>query len=163
MEEILNECPKSSNYSDGWKKLRDELHRLKTVERQEVIRLIEYARSLGDLSENAEYETAKQKQSFIEGRILEVEDRLGRAEVIDPEKITSRDRVVFGLTVTVEDIDSGDIKKYKLVGEDESEPENGFISVTSPVGSALIGKRVDDEIQVRAPGGIKEFLVIDIE
>ena len=148
---------------DGWKKLRDELHRLKTVERQEVIRLIEYARSLGDLSENAEYETAKQKQSFIEGRIQEVEDRLGRAEVIDPEKITARDRVVFGLTVTVEDIDSGDIKKYKLVGEDESEPENGFISVTSPVGSALIGKRVDDEIQVRAPGGIKEFLVIDIE
>lgn len=148
---------------DGWKKLRDELHRLKTVERQEVIKLIEYARSLGDLSENAEYETAKQKQSFIEGKIQEIEDRLGRAEVIDPEKITSRDRVVFGLTVTVEDIDSGDIKKYKLVGEDESEPENGFISVTSPVGSALIGKRVDDEIQVRAPGGIKEFLIIDIE
>ena len=148
---------------DGWRKLRDELHRLKTVERQEVIKLIEYARSLGDLSENAEYETAKQKQSFIEGRILEIEGRLGRAEVIDPEKITARDRVVFGLTVTVEDVDSGDIKKYKLVGEDESEPENGFISVTSPVGSALIGKRVDDEIQVRVPGGIKEFLVISIE
>ncbi len=148
---------------DGWKKLRDELHRLKTVERQEVIRLIEYARSLGDLSENAEYETAKQKQSFIEGKIQEIEDRLSRAEVIDPEKITARDRVVFGLTVTVEDVDSGDIKKYKLVGEDESEPENGFISVTSPVGSALIGKRVDDEIQVRVPGGIKEFLIIDIE
>lgn len=148
---------------DGWKKLRDELHRLKTVERQEVIKLIEYARSLGDLSENAEYETAKQRQAFIEGRIQEVEDRLGRAEVIDPEKITARDRVVFGLTVTVEDIDSGDIKKYKLVGEDESEPEDGFISVTSPVGSALIGKRVDDEIQVRVPGGIKEFLVINIE
>ncbi len=148
---------------DGWKKLRDELHRLKTVERQEVIKLIEYARSLGDLSENAEYETAKQRQSFIEGRIQEIEDRLGRAEVIDPEKITARDRVVFGLTVTVEDIDSGDIKKYKLVGEDESEPDDGFISVTSPVGSALIGKRVDDEIQVRVPGGIKEFLVINIE
>ncbi|MXW22003.1 MAG: transcription elongation factor GreA [Candidatus Dadabacteria bacterium] len=148
---------------DGWKKLRDELHRLKTVERQEVIKLIEYARSLGDLSENAEYETAKQKQSFIEGRILEIEGRLGRAEVIDPEKITARDRVVFGLTVTVEDVDSGDIRKYKLVGEDESEPENGFISVTSPVGSALIGKRVDDEIQVRVPGGIKEFLVLSIE
>ncbi len=148
---------------DGWKKLRDELHRLKTVERQEVIRLIEYARSLGDLSENAEYETAKQKQSFIEGRIQELEDRLSRAEVIDPEKITARDRVVFGLTVTVEDVDSGDIKKYKLVGEDESEPEIGLISVTSPVGSALIGKRVDDEIQARVPGGIKEFLVINIE
>lgn len=148
---------------DGWRKLRDELHRLKTVERQEVIRLIEYARSLGDLSENAEYETAKQRQSFIEGKIQEIEDRLGRAEVIDPEKITARDRVVFGLTVTVEDIDSGDIKKYRLVGEDESAPEKGFISVTSPVGSALIGKRVDDEIQVRVPGGIKEFLVINIE
>ena len=147
----------------GWKKLRDELHRLKTVERQAVIRLIEYARSLGDLSENAEYETAKQKQSFIEGKILDIEGRLGRAEVIDPEKITARDRVVFGLTVTVEDVDSGEIKKYKLVGEDESEPEEGFISVTSPVGSALIGKRVDDEIQVRVPGGIKEFLVINIE
>ncbi len=148
---------------DGWRKLRDELHRLKTVERQEVIKLIEYARSLGDLSENAEYETAKQKQSFVEGRIREIEGRLGRAEVIDPEKITARDRVVFGLTVTVEDVDSGDIKKYKLVGEDESEPENGSISVTSPVGSALIGKRVDDEIQVRVPGGIKEFLVLSIE
>ena len=148
---------------DGWKKLRDELHRLKTVERQEVIKLIEYARSLGDLSENAEYETAKQKQSFIEGRILEIEGRLGRAEVIDPEKITARDGVVLGLTVTVEDVDSGDVRKYKLVGEDESEPENGFISVTSPVGSALIGKRVDDEIQVRVPGGIKEFLVLSIE
>jgi transcription elongation factor GreA len=147
----------------GWKKLRDELHRLKTVERQAVIRLIEYARSLGDLSENAEYETAKQKQSFIEGKILDIEGRLGRAEVIDPEKVTVRDRVVFGLTVTVQDVDSGEIKKYKLVGEDESEPEEGFISVTSPVGSALIGKRVDDEIQVRAPGGIKEFLVINIE
>lgn len=148
---------------DGWRKLRDELHRLKTVERQEVIKLIEYARSLGDLSENAEYETAKQKQSFVEGRIRKIEGRLGRAEVIDPEKITARDRVVFGLTVTVEDVDSGDIKKYKLVGEDESEPENGSISVTSPVGSALIGKRVDDEIQVRVPGGIKEFLVLSIE
>lgn len=147
----------------GWEKLREELHRLKTVERQEVIKLIAYARSLGDLSENAEYETAKQKQSFIEGKILDIEGRLGRAEVIDPEKITVRDRVVFGLTVTVQDVDSGDIKKYKLVGEDESEPEEGFISVTSPVGRALIGKRVDDEIQVRAPGGIKEFLVLSIE
>ena len=148
---------------EGWKNLRDELHRLKTVERQEVIRLIEYARSLGDLSENAEYETAKQKQSFIEGRIQELESRISRAEVIDPEKITARDRVVFGLTVTIEDIDSGDIKKYRLVGEDESEPDKGFISVTSPVGRALIGKRVDDEIQVRAPGGLKEFLVLSIE
>ncbi|MCY4262568.1 MAG: transcription elongation factor GreA [Candidatus Dadabacteria bacterium] len=148
---------------DGWKKLRDELHRLKTVERQEVIRLIEYARSLGDLSENAEYETAKQKQSFIEGRIQELEGRLSRAEVIDPEKITARDRVVFGLTVTIEDIDSGDIKKYRLVCVDDFEFDLGFLSVTSLVGCALIGMRVDDEIQVRAPGGLKEFLVLSIE
>ncbi len=148
---------------DGWNKLREELHTLKTIDRQEVIKMIEYARSLGDLSENAEYETAKQKQSFIEGRIQEIEGKLGRAEVIDPRKIADRDRVVFGLAVTLEDIDSGDIRKYKLVGEDESEPENGFISVTSPVGRSLIGKRVDDEIEVRTPGGIKEFLVLDIE
>ncbi len=148
---------------NGWNKLREELHTLKTVDRQEVIKMIEYARSLGDLSENAEYETAKQKQSFIEGRIQEIEGKLGRAEVIDPEKITNRDRVVFGLRVTLEDVGSGDIRKYKLVGEDESEPENGLISVTSPVGSSLIGKRVDDEIEVRTPGGIKEFLVLDIE
>ncbi len=148
---------------DGWNRLKKELHRLKTVERQEVIKLIEYARSLGDLSENAEYETAKQKQSFIEGKIQEIEDKLGRAEIIDPEKVTTRDRVVFGLTVTFEDMESGDIKKYKLLGEDESEPENGSISVTSPIGRALIGKRIDDEIQVRVPGGMREFLVIDIE
>lgn len=148
---------------DGWKKLRDELHRLKTVERQEVIRLIEYARSLGDLSENAEYETAKEKQSFVEGKIQEIEDKLGRAEVIDPAKITVRDRVVFGLSVTVEDVDSGHVRTYRIVGEDESEPETGFISVTSPVGRALIGKSVDDEVRVRVPGGVKEFLILRIE
>lgn len=148
---------------DGWKKLRDELHRLKTVERQEVIRLIEYARSLGDLSENAEYETAKEKQSFVEGKIQEIEGKLGRAEVIDPAKITVRDRVVFGLSVTVEDVDSGSVRTYRIVGEDESAPDDGFISVTSPVGRALIGKSVDDEVRVRVPGGVKEFLILRIE
>ncbi len=148
---------------EGFRKLREDLHRLKTVERQEVIRLIEYARSLGDLSENAEYETAKDKQSFVEGRIQEMESKLARAEVIDPEKISRRDRVVFGLSVTVEDVDSGDVKKYRIVGEDESEPEEGLISVTSPVGRALIGKSVDDEVQVRVPGGVKEFVVLSIE
>ncbi|NIP29365.1 MAG: transcription elongation factor GreA [Candidatus Dadabacteria bacterium] len=147
----------------GYKKLHEELHRLKTVDRQEVIKLIEYARSLGDLSENAEYETAKDKQSFVEGRIQELESKLGRAEVIDPERITNKDRVVFGLKVTIEDVDSGEIRKYQLVGADESSPDNGQISITSPIGRALIGKEIDDDVQVRTPGGLREFVVLDIE
>ena len=116
----------------GYKRLQEELHKLKTVDRQEVIKLIEYARSLGDLSENAEYETAKDKQSFIEGRIQELESKLGRAEIIDPEKISSKDRVVFGLTVTIEDMETGDVLKYQIVGEDETDPDNGLISISSP-------------------------------
>ena len=146
----------------GFKKLKEELHRLKTVDRQEVIKAISFARSLGDLSENAEYETAKDKQSFIEGRIQEVEAKIGRAEVIDPSKITDKDRVVFGLTATLEDVESGDELKYQIVGEDETDPDNGIISISSPIGRALIGKEIDDDVQVRTPGGIREFIVIDI-
>lgn len=147
----------------GQKRLQEELHRLKTVERQEVIKLIEYARSLGDLSENAEYETAKDKQSFVEGRIQELESKLGRAEVIDPERITDKSRVIFGLKVTIEDIDSGEVRKYQLVGADESDPDNGQISITSPIGKALVGKQLDDDVQVRTPGGLREFVVLKIE
>ncbi len=146
----------------GFKKLKEELHRLKTVDRQEVIKAISFARSLGDLSENAEYETAKDKQSFIEGRIQEVEAKIGRAEVIDPSKIADKDRVVFGLTATLEDVESGDELKYQIVGEDETDPDNGIISISSPIGRALIGKEIDDDVQVRTPGGIREFIVIDI-
>ena len=139
----------------GFKKLKEELHRLKTVDRQEVIKAISFARSLGDLSENAEYETAKDKQSFIEGRIQEVEAKIGRAEVIDPTKITNKDRVVFGLSATLEDVESGDVLKYQIVGEDETDPDNGIISISSPIGRALIGKEIDEDVQVRTPGGVK--------
>lgn len=146
----------------GYRKLQEELQRLKTVDRQEVIKMIEYARSLGDLSENAEYETAKDKQSFIEGRIQELEGKLGRAEIIDPSKISRKDRVVFGLTVTIEDTETGKLLNYQIVGEDETDPDNGLISISSPIGRELIGKEVDDDVQVRTPGGIREFIVVDI-
>lgn len=146
----------------GYKKLKKELHKLKTVDRQEVIKAISFARSLGDLSENAEYETAKHKQSFIEGRIQEVDGKIGRAEVIDPAKITNKDRVVFGLSATLEDVESGDVLTYQIVGEDEIDPDNGIISISSPIGRALIGKEIDDDVQVRTPGGIREFIVVGI-
>lgn len=148
---------------EGYKNLQKELQKLKTIDRQEVIKLIEYARSLGDLSENAEYETAKDKQSFIESRIQELEGKLAMAEVIDPNSITNKDRVVFGLTVTIEEVETSEKRKYQLVGADESDPDNGKISITSPIGSALIGKEVDDDIQVRTPGGLREFMLVDIE
>ena len=147
---------------NGLKKLQEELHRLKTVERPAVIKMIEYARSLGDLSENAEYETAKDRQSFVEGRILELDSKIGRAEVIDPEELTNKDRVTFGIKVTLEDLDTGETVSYQLVGADESEPENGLISITSPIGRALIGKEVDDDVVVQAPGGTREFVVLEI-
>ena len=146
----------------GYKKLKEELHKLKTVDRQEVIKAISFARSLGDLSENAEYETAKNKQSFIEGRIQEVDAKIGRAEVIDPVKLPPHARVVFGLSATLEDVESGDVLTYQIVGEDETDPDNGIISISSPIGRALIGKEIDDDVRVRTPGGIREFIVVDI-
>ncbi len=148
---------------EGYKKLQEELKRLKTVERPEIIKAIERAREFGDLSENAEYETAKDRQGFIEARIKELESRIARAEVIDPSKLPNRDRVTFGIRVTLEEIESGDKVTYQLVGPDESEPENGLISVTSPIGRALLGKRVDDEVRVQAPGGMREFVILKIE
>lgn len=148
---------------EGYKKLQKELNHLKNVERKEVIKQIEYARSLGDLSENAEYESAKDRQSFVEGRIQELESKLGRAEIIDPEKITSKERVVFGLRVKLENAETGETFSYQLVGPDESDVDNGKISITSPIGKALIGKHIDDEVQVRTPGGLREFIILDIE
>ena len=146
----------------GFKKLQEELRRLKTVDRQEVIKLIEFARSLGDLSENAEYETAKQRQSFVEGRIQELESKIGRAEIIDPAELKDKNRVTFGLRVKLENLDTGETVTYQLVGPDESEPDRGLISITSPIGKALIGKQVDDDVQVQAPGGVREFVVLEI-
>jgi len=148
---------------DGYKKLQEELNRLISVERPQVIKLIEHARSLGDLSENAEYETAKDRQGFIEAKIQELKSKVARAEVIDPETLPTKDRVMFGVRVKLEDIDTGNTVTYQLVGPDESEPERGLISVVSPLGRALLGKRVDDEARVQTPGGIRQFVVLEIE
>lgn len=147
----------------GYEKLKTELEHLKHVERPEVIKQIEYARSLGDLSENAEYETAKNKQSMVEGRIQDLEAKISLAEIIDPAQIKSRDKVVFGLTVTVEDAETGDETRYQLVGPDETDPDNGLISVTSPIGRALVGKQVDDEVRVTTPGGVRDLIVAGID
>src|SRR3972149_4527910 len=133
------------------------MYGLKTIDRPEVIKLIELARAFGDLTENAEYDTAKDRQGFIEARIKELESKLSRAEVIDPSKLSSKDRVMFGVRVTLEEIETDDPVTYQLVGPDESEPENGFISVTSPLGRALLGKREGDEVRVQTPGGLREF------
>jgi transcription elongation factor GreA len=147
---------------NGYDKLKKELENLITVERPNVIKLIEEARAFGDLSENAEYESAKNRQSFIEGRIQELESKVSRAEVIDPQQLTNKDRVTFGVTVKLEDLDTGQEVVYQLVGPDETEPENGMISITSPIGRALLGKQSDDDVSVNTPGGLREFVVLEI-
>lgn len=146
----------------GFKKVKDELRRLKTVARPEVIRDIEEARAHGDLSENAEYEAAKEKQAFIEGRINMLDDRLSRAEVIDAAKIAGTDRVVFGVTVTLSDEETGDEMSYQIVGEDEADIDQGKISISAPIARALIGKKLDEEVLVKTPGGLKTFVLMDI-
>lgn len=148
---------------DGFRKLQEELNRLISEERPRVIKMIEHARSLGDLSENAEYETAKDRQGFIEAKIQELKSKVARAEVIDPEKLAQKDRVMFGVRVRLEDIETGNTVTYQLVGPDESEPERGLISVVSPLGRALLGKRVDEEARVQTPGGLREFVILEIE
>jgi transcription elongation factor GreA len=137
--------------------LRAELHRLKTVERPAVIAAIAEARSHGDLSENAEYEAAKERQGFIEGRILEVENKLAHAQIIDPALLDADGRCVFGATVTLEDMDSGQTVTYQIVGDDEADIKANKISVNSPVARALIGKYAGDLAEVQAPGGVREY------
>ncbi|MEO7852737.1 MAG: transcription elongation factor GreA [Rubrivivax sp.] len=146
----------------GAEKLRDELHRLKTVERHEVIRAIAEARAQGDLSENAEYEAAKDKQGFIEGRILEVESKLAAAQVIDPATLDAQGRVVFGATVDLEEEDSGAGVSYQIVGDDEADLKLGLISISSPIARALIGRSVGDVAEVRAPGGVKHYEIMAV-
>ncbi len=146
----------------GAEKLRTELHRLKTVERPNVIAAIAEARSHGDLSENAEYEAAKDRQGFIEGRIMEVEGKLANAQIIDPTLLDADGRCVFGATVELEDMDSGQVVTYQIVGEDEADIKDGKISVSSPTARALIGKYAGDIAEVQAPGGIREYEVIDV-
>ncbi|MBV8467229.1 MAG: transcription elongation factor GreA [Burkholderiales bacterium] len=147
----------------GAEMLRTELQRLKSVERPSVIAAIAEARSHGDLSENAEYDAAKERQGFIEGRILEVEAKLSNAQVIDPSAIDADGRIVFGATVDLEDLESGDPVTYQIVGDDEADIKLGKISVSSPIARALIGKNAGDVAEVQAPGGIREYEVLDVK
>ncbi len=146
----------------GAEKLKAELQQLKTVERHAVIQAISEARAQGDLSENAEYEAAKDKQGFIEGRILELEGKLAAAQIIDPSKVDADGRVVFGATVDLEDDDSGAKVKYQIVGDDEADLKLGLISISSPIARALIGKEVGDVAEVQAPGGVRHYEIIDV-
>jgi transcription elongation factor GreA len=146
---------------EGAARLREELNQLKSVERPAVIQAIATAREHGDLSENAEYHAAREKQSFIEGRIKELEDKLARAEVIDLSKLAG-DRVAFGATVTLSNVDTGEEVKYRILGADESDLAKGSISVTSPLARSLIGKQVGDEVKMRMPGGERTYEVLDI-
>jgi transcription elongation factor GreA len=144
---------------EGAERLKAELHRLKTVERPAVIQAIADARSHGDLSENADYDAAKERQGFIEGRIGEVESKLANAQVIDPQAVDADGRVVFGATVEIEDLDSGDRNAYQIVGDDEADIKASKISVNSPIARALIGKTEGDQVEVRAPGGLRNYEV----
>lgn len=146
----------------GAEKLRAELHRLKTVERPAVIAAIAEARSHGDLSENAEYDAAKERQGFVEGRIMEVEGKLSNAQIIDPSLLDADGRCVFASTVELEDLESGQVVTYQIVGEDEADIKVGKISVNSPMARALIGKYAGDIAQVQAPGGLREYEIIDV-
>ena len=146
----------------GAQRLKDELQRLKAVERPAVINAISEARAQGDLSENAEYEAAKEKQSFIEGRIAEVESKLAAAQIIDPATLDADGRVVFGATVDLEDLEAGEKVTYQIVGDDEADIKEGKISVSSPISRALIGRVVGDIAVVKAPGGLREYEVLDV-
>ena len=146
----------------GAEKLKEELHRLKTVDRPWVINAIAEARAQGDLSENAEYEAAKDRQGFIEGRIAEVESKLSGSQVIDPSTVDAGGRVVFGATVDLEDEDSGVKVTYQIVGEDEADLKLGLINISSPIARALIGKEEGDVAEVQAPGGVRRYEIVGV-
>jgi len=146
----------------GAEKLKEELARLKNVERHAVIMAISEARAQGDLSENAEYEAAKDKQGFIEGRILEIESKLAAAQIIDPKTLNAEGRVVFGSTVDLEDEDSGAAATYQIVGDDEADLKQGLISISSPIARALIGKSAGDVAEVQAPGGLRHYEIMAV-
>jgi transcription elongation factor GreA len=145
----------------GYNRLQEELRHLKAVERPAVIKAIAEAREHGDLSENAEYHAARERQSFIEGRVLELEDRISRAEVIDVARL-SGSAVKFGATVTVSDEDTDEESTFQIVGQDESDIKNGLLSITSPLARALIGKTVGDNVEVSTPGGSKSYEVVTV-
>ncbi len=146
----------------GAEQLKAELHKLKTVDRPWVINAIAEARAQGDLSENAEYEVAKDRQGFIEGRIQEVEGKLSACQIIDPAELDADGKVVFGTTVKLEDEDTGDVVTYQIVGEDEADIKLGLVNIGSPIARALIGKEVGDTAEVQAPGGVKHYEVVAV-
>jgi transcription elongation factor GreA len=147
----------------GAEKLRAELHELKTVQRPNIVTAIAEARSHGDLSENAEYHAAKERQGFIEGRIAELESKLGNAQIIDPRLLDNDGRCVFGATVDLEDLGSGEKVTYQIVGDDEADIKQGKISISSPIARALIGKFSGDVAEVQAPGGVREYEILDVK
>ena len=153
--------PKTPMTQRGAELLRKELHRLKTVERPNVVTAIAEARAHGDLSENAEYDAARDKQGFIEGRISELEAKLGNAQIIDPRLVDADGRCVFGATVDVQDGD-GESATWQIVGEDEADIKQGRISVSSPIARALIGKEAGESVEVQTPGGLKRYEILDV-
>ena len=147
----------------GAEKLKAELQQLKSVARPEIIAAIAEARSHGDLSENAEYEAAKERQGFIEGRISELEHKLAHAQIINPKEVHADGRIVFGATVTVSDLETGEEATYQIVGDDEADIKSFKISVNSPIARAMIGKEEGDVAEVQAPGGVREYDILSVE
>ena len=147
---------------EGHKKLSATLKHLKEVVRPQIVKDIEEARAHGDLSENSEYEDAKERQSLTEGRVRDIESKLAASEIIDVTKLEASERVVFGTTVCLEDLETEEECKYRIVSEDESDVKQGLISVLSPIARALIGREIDDEVTVRAPGGDRRFVITDV-
>ena len=147
----------------GAEKLKAELQQLKSVARPEVISAISEARSHGDLSENAEYEAAKDRQGFIEGRIAELESKLSHAQIIDPKEIHAEGKIVFGATVTVSDLETDEEATYQIVGDDEADIKIGKISVNSPIARAMIGKEEGDVAEVQAPSGVREYDILSVQ
>lgn len=146
----------------GAEQLKEELHRLKTVDRPAVIMAIAEARAQGDLSENADYDAAKERQGFIEGRIAEIESKLSIAQIIDPAAVDGGGKVVFGATVELEEETNGEAVTYQIVGEDEADLKKGLINISSPIARALIGKVEGDVAEVKAPGGVKRFEIVAV-
>lgn len=147
----------------GAQMLRDELHQLKTVERHAVIQAIAEARAQGDLSENAEYDAAKEKQGFIEGRIADLEGKLSTAQIIDPSTLDTEGRIVFGATVMLEELETGEKVTYQIVGDDEANIKLSKISIGSPIARALIGKSEGDTADVMAPGGVRQYEILEVQ
>ncbi len=146
----------------GRQRLLDDLKRLKSVERPKIVREIEEAREHGDISENAEFHAAKEKQALVAAQISDIEDTIARAVVIDISKLSGY-KIVFGATVTLADVDSGDEVVYQIVGDHEAEPKNGKISVSSPIARSIIGKNIGDEVQVQIPTGTRNFEILDVD